>query len=276
MADNSRLKHLNVSLAVSSSASSVETEKFDQEYTEDFHSSLESSSEAISGKLSEISSNYSVNSDADVDDERLSKFIDDRLQALKQNSLRKIGRSQDALQRRESHEKLGSFWLKKLEFLQEKNTDNCSGNIKEKVNRDKLIINCNDKNTNTFNDFKPVTNVNEIGCFQSAYERLKFENLREKCRNLLRIEIHSLETCKECQDMQEKLRKEEFYASCVRKVKQNFVEEKLVEHLQSRSSALLIASIIEDGPKPTWSAYEIWDTLLSGNRGVSGDGRPQA
>ena len=190
--------------------------------------------------------------------------MDDRSQALKQNSLRKIGRSQDDLQRRESHGKLGSFWLKKLEILQEKNTDNCSGNIKEKVNRDELIINCNDKNTNTFNDFKPVTNVNEIGCFQSAYERLKFDNLREKCRNLLRTKIHSLETRNKCQDMQEKLRKDKFYASCVRKVKQNLVDEKLVEHLQSRSSALLLANIIEDGPNPNWSADEMWDTLLSG------------
>ena len=264
MADNSKLKDLNISLALSSSASSVETEKFDQEYTEDFYSSLQSSSERISGKLCEISSDYSVNTDADVDDERMSKFIDDRLQTLKQNSLRKIGRSQDDLQRRENHEKLGPFWLKKLEILQQRNTDNCSGNIKETVNRDKLMINCNDKNTNKFDDFKPVTNVNDIGCFQSAYERLKFDNLREKCRNLLRTEIHSLETCKKCQIMQEKLRKDEFYASCVRKVKQNFVAEKLVEHLQGRSSALLIANIIEDGPKPNWSAEEMWNTLLSG------------
>ena len=262
MADKSKLKHLNVPLALSSSASSVETEKFDQEYTEDFHSSLQSSSERISGKLCEISSDYSVNSDADVDDERLSKFIDDRLKALKQNSLRKIGRSQDDLQRRENHEKLGPFWLKKLEILQQRNTDNCRGNTKKK-NCDKLIS-CNDKYTNKYDDCKSVTNVNEIGCFQSAYERLKFDNLREKCRNLLRTEIHSLETCKKCQDMQEKLRTDEFYASCVRKVKQNFVEEKLVEHLRSRSSALLIANIIEDGPKPNWSADEIWDTLLSG------------
>ena len=36
----------------------------------------------------------------------------------------------------------------------------------------------------------------QIGCFQFAYERLKFENLREKCKELLNTEIHSLETCK--------------------------------------------------------------------------------
>ena len=51
--------------------------------------------------------------------------------------------------------------------------------------------------------------------------------------------------------MQDELRRDEFYTSCVRKVKQNIVEKKIAEHMQSRSSALLIANIIEDGPKPS-------------------------
>ena len=255
-----RVKHFNtkISLAVSSSESSVETEKSDQKYTDDFHSSVQSSFEETSDKLSEISSDYSVNTSAD-DDDRLSKFFDEKLQALNENQVRRIGKSQDGLQRRENHEELDPFWLKKLENLRQRNTGNCCENTMDKLNSNR-----NDKCTNKPDEFELDTNVNEIGCFQSAYERLKFNNLREKCRNLLSSEIHSLETCKKCQEMQEKLRKDEFCTNCMRKVKQNIVQEKFVEHIQSRSSAMLIANIIEDGPKPSWDADEIWAKLLAG------------
>jgi hypothetical protein len=259
MAANSKLKKFHVSLAVSSSASSVETEKSDEEYTEDFHSNLQSSVEGISGNLSEISTDYSLNTDAD---ERMSKFVRKRLQVLNENQVKRIGN----LRSRESHEELGPFWIKKIEILRQRNAGNCIDHSenKRKVNMDKLNRKSNDRCTNNVDNIKPVTNVNEIGCFQSAYERLKFENLREKCKELLNTEIHSLETCKKCQEVQDELRRDEFYTSCVRKVKQNIVEEKIAEHMQSRSSALLIANIIEDGPKPRWTSDEIWDKLLSG------------
>ena len=165
--------------------------------------------EGISGKLSEISTNYSVNTDTD---ERMSKFVRQRLQVLNENQVKRIGN----LRSRESHEELCPFWIKKIEILRQRNAGNCIDHSenKRKVNMDKLNRKSNDKCTNNVDNIKPVTNVNEIGCFQSAYERLKFENLREKCKELLNTEIHSFETCKKCQEVQDELRRDEFYKMC--------------------------------------------------------------
>lgn len=261
-----KLKDLNVSLAFSTSAGSVEAGKSDHEYTEDFLSSLQSSVEEISSKLTEISTDYSV-----IDDDRMSVmsqiFVGRKLRVLKENQVERIEKSTDHLRRRESHRDLGPFWLKKVEILRQRKNSDCTSDIKNKeiINIDKLnSMSINDKCGNKFVNIRPVTSGNEIGCFQTAYERLKFENLREKCRGLLNTEIHSLETCEKCQELQDGLLKDRFYTSCVGKVRRNIAEEKLSEHMQSRSSALLIANIIKDGPKPSWSSDEIWDKLLSG------------
>ena len=260
MAATSKLKKLNVSLAISSSASSVETEQSVKEYTEDFHSEFQSSVEEISSDLSEISTDYSG---VDID-EYTSKFVSKKLQILKENRLGKTEKSTAKLGNRETLRELNPFWLKKPETLRKRNTVKSDESGERQINTCKLNTKSENNYTNRCNDNEAVAKENEIGSFQAAYERLKFENLREKCRRLIESDVHSLEFCKKCKKLQDELVKSEFCKNCVRKLREKNVEEKFSEHASSRSSAMLIANIIQDGPKPTWSSDEIWKKLLSG------------
>ena len=262
MAATSKLKKLNVSLAISSSASSVETEQSVQEYTEDFHSEFQSSVEEVSSDLSEISTDYSGVDAVDIDEYR-SKFVSKKLQILKENRLGRTGMSTAELRNRETLRELNPFWIKKLETLRKRNAIK-SVERERQINMCKLNTKSENNYTSRCNDSEAVAKENEIGSFQAAYERLKFENLREKCRRLIESDVHSLEFCKKCKKLQDELVKSEFCKNCVRKVREKNVEEKFSEHVSSRSSAMLIANIIQDGPKPTWSSDEIWKKLLSG------------
>ena len=260
MAATSKLKKLSVSLAISSSASSVETEQSVKEYTEDFHSEFQSSVEEISSDLSEISTDYSG---VDID-EYTSKFVSKKLQILKENRLGKTEKSTAELGNRETLRELNPFYLKKLETLRKRITVKSDESGERQIITSKLNTKSENNYTNRCNDNEAVAKKNEIGSFQAAYERLKFENLREKCRRLIESDVHSLEFCKKCKKLQDELVKSEFCKNCVRKVWEKNVEEKFSEHASSRSSAMLIANIIQDGPKPTWSSDEIWKKLLSG------------
>ena len=265
MAATSKLKKMHVSLVISSSSSSVETEQSIHEYTDDFHSEFQSSFENISGKLSEIFSDYSsievVNDDDN--DEYTSQFVSKKLQVLRENQSRGTRKSADEFESRENVKELNPFWSKRLETLRQRNAITSDGSEK-KMDICTLNSKPEDNCRNTFDDSKSVAKLSEIGPFQSAYERLKFENLREKYRRLIDSDVHSLEFCKRCQKLQDEVVKVEFCKNCVRKVREKNIEDKFSEHMSSRSSAILIANIIKDGPKPTWSSDDIWNKLLSG------------
>lgn len=234
-------------MSLSSSASTVKTEESYQDYTEDFNSSLQTSGDEIS---------------TDLCDEWRTQFIVKKLEALKAKPIEMKRKTESDFIRRRNCDELSPFLLKKMEKLQERNN-----NYMHKYNEPQIF---NGKTTNAVISGKQEGNVNvnvdknKIGCFQSAYKRLKFENLRSKCKSMLKDQIHSVETCKECQAKQEEVSKSGFYKKVIGNVKQNMVEDKLWEHMQTRTSALLIADIIKDGPKPTWSSDKIWAAVMSG------------
>ena len=146
------------------------------------------------------------------------------------------------------------FCCKKLDILRQINKNNCS-DLKP------IPYNTN-QSTDKFSSTKPDTNLNGVGCFQSAYERLKFENLRGKYQRLLKSNIHCLQTCKSCERIKDDLLMNEFYKKCVRKLKREIIEAKITEHEQNRTSVILIANIIKDDPKTSWSSDRIWDKIL--------------
>lgn len=246
MAAESKVKEIDVSLTVSSSASSVNTEASDQEYTEDFHSSSRFTEEEISGK----SSNYQNESTGNSQNTDLNQFVDKKLQILKEKRYKCKEKSAHDDKILHIRKDLNPFWIKKLEILRQRNAveseycEKYNSNIDVSVNGQFAGASTNRRSVVTPEGFH-----NEIGHFQSAYERIKFENLREKCKKLLKPEIHSLNTCEKCQKVQDDLLKSEFYANCTRNVKKNAIAERLADHIQSTSSALLIANIINNCPK---------------------------
>ena len=253
------------SLAHSSSASSVEDEDFLNEYSEDFHSTSDTSNNE-SGTIfySKQSENSVLSTSYSNDDMRI--FIRKKIEVLKKN---RPVQEPKSIASQEMYKDFSPLWLEKLRILKKKNqqiqhekhsTEQKSDNILELAPKEFLKreqVKCSSKDTK--GDSKSALN-----CFQTALERMKFENLRFKNQTFLNSDIHLPNECKECQEKQQKVTESEFDKRCLQTVQQKDFEEKIENYIQTKSSTMLIGRIIADGPKPSWSSEELWDKLLSG------------
>ena len=97
----------------------------------------------------------------------------------------------------------------------------------------------------------------EIGYFQSAFEQIKFENLRFRSRKFIESDIHCPSKCSKCKKRKQRLWEAEFYKKCIRNVQCKQADQRFQRQLQATSSATLIAKIIETGPKPSWNSKEL-------------------
>lgn len=244
----------NVLFELSQFSSREKTEKTEEKYSEDFNSSSTAS-------ISEISRESCCSSvfgdDGDNSDEVLKTFVREKLRILKdyrRKSTKTSGETKEDCN-------LDAFWLQKLHNLKERNRQNF---YKTYESSDKLPLRRTYVTSINHSERKKVENTENVDYFRSAYDRLKFENLRHKYQSFLKSNVHTVKSCVRCQYVREIIEKRKFYADCVNKIKKKTIEERFAQHVTEKTSTMLIAQIIRDGPQPEWTVDKIWTKLLEG------------
>lgn len=277
MADSNTVNELKTALnhGCSSSSNSVQSESSLDEYSEDFLSSAGSSGSDTERKASLISREIAVDGVRNgAESTKMAEFLRRKLYILAENrALCETNKTQNnrKLLSCEKYEKLSPFWLKKLKILHE--------NSKHDPKRTTCFVKAFSSNARQMAkvEVSSSTHLNskssleipgnvccETDYFQAAFERLRFDNLQHRCRRFIECDLHCPRTCDHCKKKIQELSETKFYKKCIRTVNQNDIEHKVESHIQTMTSTLMIANIIEAGPKPSWNSKQLWEKIVLG------------